>query len=399
METNNTQNNLDDGKDLEHKAADDLGEEETSMEELLKAEGEISKKIYSRDVVKVKVVQVTADHVLVDIGEKKEAVIPISDFQDGKPPEIGAEVMAVLERKGGEHTVLSHKKARERAALEWTKKMFETKERVKGRVAGAVKGGYIVDLSGLRAFMPLSLSEIGGAHRHHLPDNARIKFYITDFSEKDRKIVVSRRQVLEEDEKERRTEVLGGISVGGVVRAVVSKVAADGVFVRFQGIEGFIALSDLDWKNPEETLKACKRGQNLKCKILSVDKANEKMFFGLKQLTPNPVDMLKRKFPYRSILKVKVTSVSEAGVKVKVSEKVDGFIFAEEYGHDAGLKEGQEVKAVLIAINSSTYELVLSVKKSEEMEDRRKVQQYLKGTPTLTLGQILLEASEDEGEV
>jgi len=399
METNEKQQNPGDGENPEKKETAPRAEEDVSMEELLKAEGEVSKKIYSRDIVKVKVVQVTADHVLVDIGEKKEGIIPVAEFQDEKMPEIGAEVMAILERKGGEHTVLSHRKAREKLAVQWVKEMFAAKERVKGRVIGPVKGGYMVDLSGLRAFMPLSLSEIGGAHKHYLPPNAKIKFYITDFSEKDHKIVVSRRQVLEEDEKDRRTEVLGEVSTGSVVRAVVSKVAADGLFVRFQGIEGFAALNDIDWKNPAEALKSYKRGQRVKCKILSIDKAGEKISFGLKQLTPNPVDMLKRKFPRLSVLKVKVVASSEAGAKVKISEQVDGFIPAEEYGSAAPYKDGQELKGVLVAINSATYELVLSVKKLEDLEDRKKVQQYMRGAPTLTLGQILLENSEEEGEV
>ena len=112
-----------------------------------------------------------------------------------------------------------------------------------------------------------------------------------------------------------------------------------------------------------------------------MDKAKEKMSFGLKQLTPNPVDVLKRKFPRLSILKAKVVSVSEAGARVKISARaeistlqVDGFVPAEEYGSAGAPKEGQELKGVLIAINSATYELVLSVKKSEDMEDRKKVQ-------------------------
>lgn len=399
MHINEIQQDPDGGENLEKKEESGRAEEEMSMADLLKAEGEVSNKIYSRDIVKVKVVQLTAEHVLVDIGEKKEAVIPVSDFQDEKLPEIGSEVMAILERKGGEHTVLSYRKAMEKMAWAWARKMFEAKERVKGRVADAVKGGYIVDLSGLRAFMPLSLSEIGGAHRHYLPANAKIKLYITDFSEKDRKVVVSRRQVLEEDEKARRAGVLGGISAGGVVRAIVSRVAADGLLVRFQGIEGFVALNDVDWKNPAEALKTYKRGQRVKCRILSLDREKEKISFSIKLLIPNPVDVLKRKFPYRSILKAKVTSVSEAGARVRISEHVDGFIPAEEYGFETSLKEGQELRGVLIAINSSTYELVLSVRKLEETEDRRKVQQYMKGAPNLTLGQILLENSEDEGEV
>jgi small subunit ribosomal protein S1 len=211
--------------------------------------------------------------------------------------------------------------------------------------------------------------------------------------------VVSRRRVLEEDEKARRTEVLGELVVGGIVRAVVSRVAADGLYARFQGIEGFVPLQDLEWREPAAALKNYKRGQRVKCKILSLDKGGEKIVFGMKQLTPNPVDVIKRRFPYRSVLRVKVVSVSEGGAKVKAPGNFDGFISTEEYGHDAAPKEGQELKGSLIGVNSSTFELVLSIRKAEEMEDRRKIQQYMKGSPTLTLGQILIENSEEEGEV
>lgn len=416
METNEKQQNLNEGQEPEKKEAffgdardkssgeapeKAANDENLSMEQLLAAEAEASGKLYSKEIVRVKVIQVTDKQVLVDVGEKKEAIIPLEDFTDGKPPEIGAEVSAMLERKGfeGKPTLLSHKKAREKLAWQWAQKAFEAGERVKGRVTGSVKGGYIVDLAGLRAFMPLSLSELGGAHRHYLPENARIKCYITDLAAGDRRLVVSRRQVLEEDEKERRAAVLSEISVGYLVRAVVSKVATDGLFVRFQGIEGVVKLEDVAWKNPEAELKAYKRGMRIKCKVLALDKANEKMLFGVKQLAPNPVDMLKKRFKYKAVLKARVAAVSRDGAKVKISEHVEGFLSAAEYGAAGEPKEGQEFKAMLIGINSSTCELVLSVKKMEEVEDRKKVQQYLKGAPTLTLGQILLEDSEDEGEV
>ena len=111
-------------------------DEELSMADLLKAEAQVSEKVHSRGVVTVRVVQVTAELVLVDIGEKKEGAIPLADFQDEKTPVPGDEVQAVLEKKGGEgrYTMLSHRRAREKAAWEMTKKMFEAKERVKGKV-------------------------------------------------------------------------------------------------------------------------------------------------------------------------------------------------------------------------------------------------------------------------
>ncbi|OGR45560.1 MAG: hypothetical protein A2X35_04210 [Elusimicrobia bacterium GWA2_61_42] len=399
METNETQHIEDQDKDK--KPAAQGAEEEMSMADLLKAEAEVTEKVYSRDVVTVKVVQVNAEYVLVDIGEKKEAAIPLADFQDEKTPVPGDEVQAVFERKGteGRHSIMSHRRAREKAAWEMARKMFEAKERLKGKVTEIVKGGYIVDISGMRAFMPLSLSELGGAHKHYLPPNAKIKFYITDFNEKDRKVVVSRRQVLEEDEKQRRGQVLAEVAPGRLVRGVVSKVTEEGLLVRFQGIEGQVKLADLAWKNPQEALKGYKRGQRVKCKVLAVDKEGERLLFGLKQLMPNPVDMLKRKFAYRSLLKAKVAAVTPEGAVLRISELVEGFISPEDYGAEGAPKEGQEVSGVVVGINTENFRLNLSIKRCEEVEDRKRMAQYLKGSPSLTLGQILLENSEDEGEL
>ncbi len=376
-------------------------DEELSMADLLKGEAQVSEKVHSRGVVTVRVVQVTAELVLVDIGEKKEGAIPLADFQDEKTPVTGDEVQAVLEKKGGEgrYTMLSHRRAREKAAWEMTKKMFEAKERVKGKVTEIVKGGYIVDISGMRAFMPLSLSELGGAHKHYLPPNAKVKFYITDFNERDRKVVVSRRQVLEEDEKARRGEVLSEVAPGGIVRGVVSKITEEGLLVRFQGIEGLVRPEDVAWRNQAEAMKSYKRGQRVKCKILAVDKAGEKLAFGLKQLMPNPVDMLKRKFARFARVKGKVVSVAPEGAVVKIGEQTEGWVSAEDYGAEGAPKEGQELAGIVVAINSTDFRLVLSVKRAEEMDDRKRMAQYLKGSPTLTLGQILLENSEDEGEL
>jgi len=377
------------------------GDEELSMADLLKAEEKVSEKIQSRGIVSVKVVQVTADLVLVDVGEKKEGAIPLIEFQDEKTPVPGDEVQAVLDKKGGEgrYTMLSHRRARERAAWDLTKKLFEAKERVKGKVTELVKGGYIVDIAGMRAFMPLSLSELGGAHKHYLPPNAKIKFYITDFNERDRKVVVSRRQVLEEDEKLRRGEVLAEVTPGSVVRGVVSKVTEDSLLVRFQGIEGVVRTEDVAWKDPKEALKTYKRGQRVKCKVLAVDKAGEKIEFGLKQLMANPVDMLKRRFARFARVKGKVVSVAPEGAVVKIGEHTEGWVSAEDYGAEGAPKEGAELNGIVVAINSSNFRLVLSVRKAEEQEDRKRMAQYLKGAPSLTLGQILLENSEDEGEL
>ena len=374
-------------------------EEEMSMEELLKGEKEFSEKLYKREIVKVKVAQVTEENVFVDISEKKEAIIPIEDFKDEKnKPQVGDTVEAILEKKGGEtkHTLLSHKKAKENLSWLWCEKAFKAKEKVKGRIKDLIKGGYLVEVLDIEAFMPMSLSEINGAHKHYLPKSAKVRFYITDFSVRDKKFIISRRQVLEEDEKERKKKIFTEINPGRVVRTVVSKSIEEGLFVRFQGIEGFVRLSDISWTNPKEAMATYKRGQRIKCKIIRIDHDTERISFGIKQLTQNPADAIKRRFPYKSIVKGKVISLTEEGAKIEINEKTTGFIPVSEYGFKSSPKENEMIKSVMVGVNSSSYQLNLSIKKFEGMEDRKRMQGYMKEAPSLTLGDILKNAQESE---
>jgi len=364
---------------------------EMMMDELLKSEDALNEKLYSKEIVTVKVVEVNNEGVFVDIGEKKEGIIPLDEFDIDKKPEVGSKIVAILERKGDENrnAILSYRKAMEKLAWQKLNDSFSKKERLKGKIIEHVKGGYIVDIYGLRGFMPLSLSEIGGAPKHYLPVNAKIKFYIIDMDIKSRKIIISRRQVLEEDEKARREKVLSETKEGNITRVVISKVISEGIFVRYQGIEGFINLSDVGWKNPEEAIKNYKRGMRLKVKILKIDKEKERITFGIKQLTPNPIDILKRRFPFKSILKVKITDVLKEGARAHITGDIFGFISEQDYGLDFTPKKDDEVNVAVVGVNPKTYELILSVKKYEEIENRKKIQQYMKASPKLTLGQLL----------
>lgn len=363
--------------------------ENLSMDQILEAESALVKKINAREMVSLKVVQVTEDSVYVNIGEKKEAVIPLSEFENEKTPEPGDEVTAIFERKSREGTIMSHRRARERVAYAAVQKLFEAGSRVKGKITDIIKGGYLVDLNGLRAFMPLSLSELGGAHKHYLPTGAKVKVYITDFSEKDKKVIVSRRKVLEEDEKARKEKTLSEISEGAIVRGVVSRTTEDSVLVRFQGIDGIVRLEDISWKDPKEALQKYDRGVRVRCKILAIDREKEFITFGFKQIMPNPAIMLRRKFPPRSRVKAKITAVSEAGADAKINDTVDAFIMTEDYGADGAPSAGDEVNAVVVGINKDEFKVKLSIRRNEEQEDRKKFQAYFKEGPHFTLGQIL----------
>lgn len=370
--------------------------ENMSMDQILEAESALLKKINARESVSLKVVQVTEDSVYVNIGEKKEAVIPLSEFENEKTPQPGDEVTAVFERKGREGTIMSHRRARERVAYTEVKKLFEAGSRVKGKITDIIKGGYLVDLNGLKAFMPLSLSELGGAHKHYLPAGAKVKIYITDFSEKDKKVIVSRRKVLEEDDKVRKEKTLSEIKEGMVVRGVVSKTTEDSVLVRFQGIDGVVKLENVAWKDNKEALQKYKRGSRVRCKILAIDKEKEFIEFGFRQIMPNPAFMLRKKFPPRAKVKATITAVNEDGAEAKINENTDAVILSSDYGADGAPEVGAEVKAVVVGINTTEFKVKLSIRRNEEQEARKQYEAYFKEGPRFTLGQMLNNKEDEE---
>ncbi|MEF3280918.1 MAG: S1 RNA-binding domain-containing protein [Elusimicrobiota bacterium] len=370
--------------------------EEMTMEEILKSEENITEKLYNREIVYVRVVDVRSDYIYVDIGEKNEGLIPVKDFEGFKLPNIGTKIVAVLDKRGNseKNAILSYRRAKEEIMTKWIEKAYMNKERVKGKVVQHVKGGYLVGINGVNAFMPLSLSELGGAPRHYLPINAKIKFYITEFDPKNKKIIASRRAVLEEDEKQRREKIISQTKEGDYTRVVVSKIIDSGIFVRYQGIEGFVKLEDVDWKNPKESIKQYARGQRIKVKVLSIDREKQNINFGIKQTKPNPIDILKRKFPMRSIVKGKVIELGENFARVHIIDDVYGVISEEDYSYEGAPEKDSVIDLAVIGVNPQTYELKLSIKKYEQIENRKRLEQYTRQTPKITLGQLL----KDEGK-
>jgi small subunit ribosomal protein S1 len=371
-------------------------ENDISMDELLKIEEGISEKLSSGELVYVKVVDVRSDYIYVDIGQKNEGLIPVKDFEGFKLPNIGTKIVAVLDRMGNNerNTILSYRKAKENITMKWLSKVFNAHERIKGRIVKQVKGGYIVSINGLEAFMPLSLSELGGAPRHYLPVNAKVKFYVIDFNPDNRKIIISRRAVLEEDEKVRREEILSQTKENDFTRVVVSKIVDNGIFVRYQGMEGFVRLEDVDWKNPKEEITKYARGQRIKVKIISVDKEKQRLYFGIKQTKPNPVELLRRRFPVRSMVKGKVVEVNDKGAKIHIVDDIYGIVNEEDYSYEGAPQKDEVIEATVTGVEAETYELRLSIKRYEQFENRKRIEQYSKQSPRITLGQLLKDENK-----
>lgn len=378
-----------------------INEQEMTMDELIAQQESLSEQLNKREIVEVTVVQVTKDNVLVDTGTKKEGAIAITDFDGKALPVAGDKVSAVLVKRGSDErpAILSHKKALEAMGWDVCKKAYEAKERVKGTILQTVKGGYIVEVFGVSGFMPLSLSELHTAYKHYLPVGAKIKAQIVEFSKEKQKLIVSRKQVLEEDEAVRRTQVLGEIKEGDVLRVVVAKVDKDKLFLRFHGIEGIVNLENVAWKEPETAIANFRRGQRLKAKLIALDKETPKLEFGLKQLFLNPADALKRRYPYKSSVKATVTKVSEEGVECTIGKNnTKGFISPFEMGRDFAAKEGDVITALVVGVNPETFTVNLSVKKYDQVQNRKVVAQYLKQAPRPTLGQLLQDSFKTQEE-
>lgn len=380
-------------------------EPEMTMDELIAQQESLSEHLNKREIVEVTVVQITGDYILVDTGAKKEGAIAVSEFDGKTLPAVGEKVSAVLVKRGNDerHSILSHKKALEMQGWDICKQAYENKERVKGVILQTVKGGYIVEVFGVSGFMPLSLSELHTAYKHYLPVGAKIKAMIVEFSKEKQKLIISRKQVLEEDEAVRRTEVLGQIKEGDVLRVVVAKVDKDRLFLRFHGIEGVVNLENIAWKEPEAALANYRRGQRLKAKLLKLDKETPRLEFGLKQLFLNPADALKRRYPYKSSVKATITKVDpENGVECTIGKNnTKGFISPFEMGHDFTAQAGDVISALVVGVDPETFTVNLSVKKYDQVQNRKVVAQYLKQAPRPTLGQLLedsFKTEEDETE-
>ncbi|MBT3392918.1 MAG: 30S ribosomal protein S1 [Elusimicrobiaceae bacterium] len=378
---------------------EEINMDEMSMEQLFSAQDDFSKELKKKEVVNVRVVQITDENILVDIGDKKEGLISVKEFEGRDIPKEEDTIPAILLRPGSEerHAILSNKRAMESVGWEKCKEIFDTTQKIRGVVKECVKGGYMVDVMGVAGFMPLSLSEIHRAFKHYLPIGAKVKCKIVEFSKEKNKLILSRKEILAEEEKTRQQEVVASVKEGEILRTVVSKVGRDKLFLRFHGIEGFVELENVAWKDKEEMLKKYRRGQRIRAKLMKIDSGDKpRLEFGLKQLYLSPSEFLKKRYPFRSTPKATIEKITEEGVEVSLGKNNKGFINSYELGRDFEAKEGDSIKVLVLGIDTEKFIVNLSVKKYESFQNRKIVKQYMRQAPRPTLGQLLDNNTEDK---
>ncbi|HAZ08261.1 MAG TPA: hypothetical protein DCZ01_07035 [Elusimicrobia bacterium] len=382
-------------------AENEPGHEGETMEALLAQQAATSEKLAEHKVAWVKVIAVTKDAVLVDVGEKNEGAVPLVEFvsdlstpnHPAPTPGQRVPVIKVGGLKGG-GIALSHLKAKIELGWEMAVKAHAEKQRVRGLVSSSVKGGFIVDVQGVQAFLPASLADLRPVRDPKKMVGTGVRCYVIEVNASKRQLVLSRKAVLEEEAGKRKVKITSELRPGEVRIGRIVRVSSESLIIDIGGLEGMVRAPDMAWGKPDPA--AFERGQKLKVKVLvKPEKEGEILFLGIKQLQPNPADALKRRFIAKSTVSGKITEVGAHGVRFEIDSKTNAFVPAAECDTDIVYKIGDPIKAIVLGVDFANFEIRASTLKFSEIHDRKRVAQYMKAPPPLTLGQLL--SPEDKG--
>jgi small subunit ribosomal protein S1 len=326
-----------------------------------------------KEIVKGRIIKILKNSVLVDLGLKSEGEIPIEEFSDPQELKEGNEIYVYLEKiedKEGK-PVISKKQADFLLRWDKIKEKYEKGEPVEMKVRKKVKGGLMVEVLGLPAFLPGSQIDIKPVPNHDVLIGQVLKGKIIQVNYPKQNIVVSRRELLEEELQRKREALLKKIKVGDVVTARVKALAEFGAFVEIDGVDALLHVSDISWNkvvHPSEVLSV---DQEIKVKVLAIDEKSYRITVGMKQLQPHPWDIVEEKYPVGSRVKGRVTSLAEYGAFVELEKGIEGLIHVSEMSwtrtihHPSQiLKVGQEVEAVVLHVDKENRRISLGLKQT-----------------------------------
>jgi len=324
-------------------------------------------------IVKGRVLEIRPREVLVDIGYKSEGVIPSSEFEDIESMEVGDEVEVLLERLENDEgmVVLSKEKAAYRQNWNKIAQVFAGDGLIKGKVKSVVKGGLMVNI-GVEAFLPASQIDIIPPKDLQQFVGNTYDFKIVKINDDRKNVVLSRRELIEQERSEKRQKFLEGVKVGDRVQGTVKNLTDFGAFIDLDGMDGLLHITDMTWGrlgHPSELLKV---GQPLEVVVLDINKEKERVSLGLKQTQKNPWDQIEERFPAGQHVKGKITNLVPYGAFVELEEGVEGLIHVSELSWTKRimrpsdiLTQGQEVEAVVLGVNKEEQKISLGLRQLE----------------------------------
>jgi small subunit ribosomal protein S1 len=321
-------------------------------------------------IVKGRVLEIRPREILVDIGYKSEGVIPSSEFDDIDQVEVGDEVEVLLERLENEDgmVVLSKEKAAHKQNWDKIVKVFEGDGLIKGKVKAVVKGGLTVNI-GVEAFLPGSQIDIVPPRDLQQFVGNTYDFKIVKINDERKNVVLSRREIIEQERAEKRSRFLETVQVGNTVKGTVKNLTDFGAFIDLDGMDGLLHITDMTWgrlTHPSELLKI---GQEVDVVVLDINKEKERVSLGLKQTQRNPWDKIEERFPVGAKVHGKVTNLVPYGAFVEIEEGVEGLIHVSELSWTKRitrpsdvLTQGQEIEAVVLGVNKEEQKISLGVR-------------------------------------
>ena len=346
-----------------------------SKEELDKAYNETLNKVSEHQVVDGTVISVDKKEVVVNIGYKSDGIIPASEFRYNPELKAGDVVEVYVEnaedKKG--QLVLSHKKARMSKSWERVNAALEAQEIIQGYIKCRTKGGMIVDVFGIEAFLPGSQIDVHPIRDYDQFVGKTMEFKVVKINQEFRNVVVSHKALIEAELEAQKQEIIGKLEKGQILEGVVKNITSYGVFVDLGGVDGLIHITDLSWGRVDDPHKVVELDQKINVVILDFDEEKKRIALGLKQLTPHPWDALDANLKVGDHVKGKVVVIADYGAFVEIQPGVEGLIHVSEMSWSQHLrsaqeflKVGEEIEAVILTLDRDERKMSLGIKQLKE---------------------------------
>ena len=342
-----------------------------SKTDLEKAYDETLNKVTEHQVVEGTVISVDKKEVIVNIGYKSDGIIPASEFRYNPDLKVGDKVEVYVENqedtKG--QLVLSHKKARLSKSWERVNAALENEEVIQGYIKCRTKGGMIVDVFGIEAFLPGSQIDVHPIRDYDVFVGKTMEFKVVKINQEFRNVVVSHKALIEQELEQQRKEIIGKLEKGQILEGTVKNITTYGVFVDLGGVDGLIHITDLSWGRVSDPHEVVALDQKINVVILDFDEEKKRIALGLKQLTPHPWDALDENLKVGDHVKGKVVVMADYGAFVEIAPGVEGLIHVSEMSWSQHLrsandfmKVGDEVEAVILTLDRAERKMSLGIK-------------------------------------
>ena len=346
-----------------------------SKTDLEKAYDETLNKVTEHQVVEGTVISVDKKEVIVNIGYKSDGIIPASEFRYNPDLKVGDKVEVYVENqedvKG--QLVLSHKKARLSKSWERVNAALENEEVIQGYIKCRTKGGMIVDVFGIEAFLPGSQIDVHPIRDYDVFVGKTMEFKVVKINQEFRNVVVSHKALIEQELEQQRKEIIGKLEKGQILEGTVKNITTYGVFVDLGGVDGLIHITDLSWGRVSDPHEVVSLDQKINVVILDFDEEKKRIALGLKQLTPHPWDALDPNLKVGDHVKGKVVVMADYGAFVEIAPGVEGLIHVSEMSWSQHLrsaqdfmKVGDEVEAVILTLDRAERKMSLGIKQLKE---------------------------------